>query len=1028
MWISDLSIRRPVFAWMLMLGLMFFGLVSLTRLGTGRLPDVDFPVVSVRLTWEGAAPEVMETDVVDIVEQALTGIQGIREISSNVMQGLANVSVEFDLDRDIDVAVQEIQTKLAGAQRFLPRELDPPIVTKTNPEDQPIIWIAASGKDVPTRHLMDYVQNHLQDRFTTIRGVGEVFLGGFLERNLRVWIDAQKLDEHELTVQDVIHAIQQGHSEIPAGRLETSSLEMNVRSMGEALNTEEFGNIVISSRGGRPVYKPIRIKDVARVEDGLADVRRISRKNGEMAVGMGIRKQRGSNEVAVGEAVEKRLQEIQSDIPPEFKVEITVNRMKFVKEAIHELKFTLILSAIITSIVCWMFLGSLSSTFNILLAIPTSVLGTFIVVYFLGFTLNTFTMMALSLGIGIIVDDAIMVLENIVRHRQMGLTNRQSSLQGARQIAAAAIAASLSIIAIFLPVAFMQGAIGKFFYQFGVTLSVAVAISLLEALTFTPMRCSQFLSVGERKSFLGKGLDQGMERLSQGYGNLLRRSLRRPGWIVFVSIIFFVASLGLMGLIKKEMLPSEDQSMLFIRLKTAPGSSIEFTDQKFKAVEKRLADRPEVKSFFAAVGGFGGGEVNSGQIIVSLKEPQDRPIVPPFKRRPSHLDFMNFLREDLKQVPQVKAVVQDPSLSGLSAQRGFPVEFMILGPQWSELAQYSELIEQRMNEDKIFTDVNNNFQAGVSEVRVVPDRKKASERGVSIESIGTTINALFAGERVGKYTQGGRRYDIRVRLIPSQRTQIQDIAELWVWNQFGERVQLKDVISIVEEKTPMTVTRQNRERAIKIQSNVATGQSQTDAVNRVKEIAAKILPSGYRLEMTGNTQIFKESFSGLWLVVWLGVLVAYMVLASQFNSYLDPFTILCAMPFSISGAFIALWITGQSINIYSFIGIVLLMGLVKKNSILLVEFANQLREQGKSYFDAMAEAGSIRLRPIIMTSLATVAAAIPPALSWGPGSEVFKPMATVVIGGITISTILTLVVIPCIYILLSPLRKTTVEP
>jgi HAE1 family hydrophobic/amphiphilic exporter-1 len=1020
--LSDISIRRPVFAWMLMSGLMFFGLISFQRMGIGRLPDVDFPVVNVRLSWEGAAPEVMETDVVDVVEEALTGIQGIRNIDSNVRQSQATVTLEFDLDRDIDVAVQEVQTKMSQAQRQLPDDMDPPTVSKSNPEDQPIMWITATADKVPLRTLMDYVQNHLEDRFTTVKGVGEVFMGGFLERNLRVWIDATKLEEYQLTVQDVITAIAQGHSELPAGRLETASRELNVRAMGEAINVEEFQNIIIPRRGGSPIYKPIYLKDVATIEDGLADVRRISRKDGEQAVGLGIRKQRGVNEVDVGRRILKRLEEVQKNVPEGIKVDLTVNRVKFTEQSMQELTFTLILSAIVTSIVCWLFLGTFSATVNILLAIPTSILGTFIVIYFLGFTLNTFTMLALSLAIGIVVDDAIMVLENIVRYREKGFSKVEAASQGARQIAFAATATTLAIIAIFLPVAFMEGIIGKFFYQFGVTLSVAVAISLLEALTFTPMRCSQFLQTGH-DSAIGKSVHQGFQRLAQAYARGLAWALGHRKFVSAAALIFFFASLGIVGLLRKEFMPAQDQGIFFARLQTPVGSSIDLTSEKFREVEKFVMSRPEVLRTFSAIGGFGGGEVNSGQIFVMLKEARDRPVTEPYKKRPSQNDIMDYFRKELKKIPDLKVVIQDPSLAGLSSSRGFPVEMLILGPSWAKLAEFSEAIQEKMKQSPLLTDVDSNFEEGVVEVRVFPNRQKASERGVSIDDIAQTINALIAGERVAKYTQGGRRYDVRIRLLPSQRAQVQDIEALWVWNNHGELVQLKDVITITEQKTPLTITRSNRERAIKIYANVASGQSQADAVGQAQRIARETLPEGYHATFTGNTQTMKESFQSLYLVLWLGILIAYMVLASQFNSYLDPVTILLALPFSVSGAFIALWITNQSMNIYSFIGLVLLMGIVKKNSILLVEFTNQLRAQGKPVHEALLEAAPIRLRPIIMTSLATIAAAIPPALALGPGSEVLRPMATVVIGGMIASTVLTIFVIPCVYSLVERWKR-----
>ncbi len=1022
MTLSDLSIRRPVFAWMLMTALMVFGLISFKRLGISKLPDVDFPTISIRLSWEGAAPEVMETDVVDVVEESVTAIQGVRDISSTIRQGQATISLELDLDRDIDVAVQEVQTKLLQAQRQLPREIDPAVVTKVNPEDQPIMWITVTG-DVPLRDIMDYAQNQLEDRFATVNGVGEVFLGGLLERNLRIWIDAKKLELNQLTIKDVVAAIEKGHQEIPAGRIETETKEFNVRAMGEALNTEEFGNIIIDQRGGRPNYKPIYLKDVAAVEDGLADQRRISRRSGELAVGLGIRKQRGVNTVEVGRRVLSRLKEVQKDVPPGMKVALTVNNVKFIEDSIKELNLTLISSAFVTSLVCWLFLGSVSATINVLLAIPTSILGTFIFLYFIGFTLNTFTMLGLSLAIGIVVDDAIMVLENIVRYREKGMDRVQAAQVGARQITFAAIATSLAIIAIFLPVAFMTGIMGKFFYEFGVTISIAVAISLLEALTLTPMRCSQFLRTGERKTSVGKFMESSFQQLAHTYQKSLRWVLNRRLLVLILALISFAVSLILLFVIRKEFIPPQDQSMFFVRLQTPVGSSINLTDGKFKEVEQYIRTRPEVRHYFCAIGGFGGGEVNSGQIFVILQEPRERPITPPFQRRPTQKDLMDLFRKELKKISDVKVVIQDPSLSGFSSQRGFPIEVTILGPEWDQLAHYSNLIEEKMAAGDLMIDVDSNYQAGVPEIRVYPDRQKASERGVAVDDIGQTINSLIAGERVAKYTQGGRRYDVRVRLIPSQRSKAEDIHNLWVWNNRGELVQLKDVVRIEEKSTPLSITRSNRERAIKLNANVAPGKSQTDALQAVQSIVKEVLPERYRASFSGNTQTFQESFRSLSFVLWLGILVAYMVLASQFNSYKDPFIVLLALPFSISGALVALWVTGQSLNIYSFIGIVLLMGIVKKNSILLVDFTNQLREQGVSPQEALFKACPTRLRPILMTSFSTIAAAVPPALALGPGAEVMKPMATTVIGGMIVSTFFTLLVIPCVYSLLDRFER-----
>jgi len=1022
MTLSDLSIKNPVFAWMLMAGLIVFGTISFQRMGVSQMPDVDFPVLSVTLTWEGAAPEVMETDVVDVVEDAITSVQGVRDISSSTRQGQATVTIEFDLDRNIDVALQEVQTKIAQAQQRLPREMDPPVVVKVNPQDNPIMWLGVSGT-LPMRDLMEYVQDHLKNQFQTLNGVGEIFLGGFLERNLRVWLDTEKLEAYQLTVQDIINAIQQEHAEIPAGRIETATKEFNVRAMGEALSAEEFGNIIINRRAGAPIYKPIYIKDVATIEDGLADTRRLSRIMGKPAIGLGIRKQRGANDVAVAHRVLKRMEEVKKQLPPGIEIGVNFNRTKFIEDSVKELTFTLILSAILTSLVCWFFLGSWSATLNILMAIPTSIVGSFICLYFFGFTLNTFTLLGLSLAIGIVVDDAIMVLENIVRYRERGEEKVEAARLGARQITFAAFAATLAIIAIFLPVAFMSGIIGKFFFQFGVTISIAVALSLLEALTLAPMRCSQFLRVGERRTRLGKMVEGSFRWLTERYDTALAWALGRRKLVIGAATLVFFASLGLLPLLRKEFVPPQDQSMFLVRLQTPVGSSITFTDEKFKQAEAFTMSRPEAQRYYGAIGGFGGGEVNTGMLFITFKPPRKRPLVPPNTHPLSQQALMGLFRKQLNAIPDLKAFVQDLSLSGFSAQRGFPIELSIRGPDWDKLATYSETIRERMAKSGLMVDVDTDYLSGVPEVRVRPDRQQAAERGVSIEMIGHTINALIGGERVGKYTKGGRRYDIRVRLVPTQRSQKEDIERLWVWNNRGELVQLKDVVTITEKPTLLTITRKNRERAIGLFANVAPGKSQATALQAADTIAKEVLPSGYRAVFSGSTQTFRESFQSLAFALWLGILVSYMVLASQYNSYLHPVTVLLALPFSASGAFLALWLGRQSLNIYSLIGLILLMGIVKKNSILLVDFTNQLRDQGANAHDALMRACPIRLRPILMTSISTIAAAVPPALAIGPGAETRIPMAIAVIGGVTLSTLLTLFVVPCAYSLFAKIER-----
>jgi hydrophobe/amphiphile efflux-1 (HAE1) family protein len=865
---------------------------------------------------------------------------------------------------------------------------------------------------------MVYIKDHLKNNFSTVPGVGQIMLGGYTDRNLRLWVDGKKLSQRELTIDDILSTIQKEHVEVPAGLLETKTQQMNIRSMGEAPSVTMFGNLPISFRGGTPIFDSnIRIKDVALLEDGLDDVMRVSRFNGKQAVGMGIIKQRGVNAVKVAEDVRKQIELVKKDLPPGFEIGVNSDSTRFIKESIEELEFTLILSALLTSLVTWFFLGSLSSTINILLAIPTSIMGSFIILNAFGFTLNTFTLLGLSLAIGIVVDDAIMVLENIVRHREMGKSLLTAAIDGAREITFAAIAATLAIVAIFLPVAFMSGIIGKYFYQFAITITAAVLLSLLEALTLTPMRCSQFLQTRSENRFMKK-VDAGMSKMEVWYEAILKFCLSHKLIILSISAIIFGASIFIIKPIKKEFVPSQDQSQLLIRLQTPVGSSFTYTDTMATKCEEYLLANKDVLRAYVTVGGMGGSgaQSNLAMFFITLKNPKERTINPETKKRYTQNEISVLFRKELGKISEeLKIVVQDLSMRGLSSSRGFPIEFYIQGKSWEKLAESSNEIIKQMKESGKFVDVDTNYQVGQPELHIVPNREAAMRYGVSISSIGTVIGAMIGGVKSGQFTEGGHRYYVNLRVAAREREKIEDIKDLYVRNNKGELVRVSDVVKIEETKSLQSITRMSRERAITIFANPAPGASQEIALKKAEDIARKVLPEGYSVGFSGSAKTMGDSFNSLGYALLLGIVIAYMILASQFNSYIHPVTVLLALPFSFTGAVFSLWITGNSLNVYSFIALILLMGLVKKNSIILVDFTNQLRESGLAVKDALLKAGPVRLRPILMTSISTIAAAIPPALSIGPGGETRVPMAIAIIGGIVVSTLLTLVVVPCAY-------------
>lgn len=1027
--LSDLSIRNPVFAWMLMLGLIGFGLISFNRMGLSQLPDVDFPTVTVSLSLPGAAPEVMETQVVDAVESALMTVEGVQKITSTSKSGSANVTVEFDLDRNIDIALQDVQAKVAAAQRKLPSELEPPTISKTNPEDQPIMWLALTYDKGDSEFLMKYAKDYLQDRLTTVDGVGELTLGGYTAPVMRVHVRPKDLLRYNISVGDVMDAIKNEHSELPGGYLENDKKYFNVRTMGEAKSVDEFKSIVISSRGGQGVQDStnmVRLSQVADISMGLDDVRRFSRFNGTPALGLGIKKQRGTNAVAVARAVKERAKDLAAQLPEGMKLQVNYDSTVFIERSVHELVKHLGLAVILTSIVCWMFLGSWSATFNVLLSIPTSLLGAFIGLYFLGYTLNTFTLLGLTLAIGIVVDDAIMVLENIFRYNEKGRGKIESAIIGAREITFAAIAATAAVVAIFLPVAFMKGIIGKFFMQFGVTISIAVVLSLLESLTITPMRCATFVHVGHRTTRLGRAFELLMTKTVEWYTVLLKICLRHPLKVLFASILFVAGSFTVLRNINKEMSPAQDMSMFMARLMLPVGTSLAYTNQQSQAAEKWLRAQPEVEKVFAVIGGFGGGsssDSNQIMMMVSMKPKGQRGINKESGKELSQAEFMQIARKNLAKIPDVRPVLMDMSMRGFSSGRGFPVEFTVLGSDWETLAKSSSDIMEEMTKSGLMVDVDSDYLLGMPEIQIVPDRVGAAYRGIRVASIGNSVNALIGGVKVGEYPEGGHRYDIKVKLN-SQLPPQEELRSLMISNARGNLIPITQVTQERTEKSLQSISRSNRQRAITVSANLKPGVSQQVAMAKVEEISKKILKPGYMIAQGGNAKSFQESFQSLIFALVLGLFVAYMVLASQFNSFIDPVTILMALPFSFSGAFFGLLVMGQSINMYSMIGLLLLMGIVKKNSILLIEFTNTVRDRGvEKALDALIEACPVRLRPIIMTSAATVAAAIPSALATGAGSETMKPMAICLIGGVIVSTLLTLFVVPAFYLLMDRFRK-----
>jgi len=1003
--ITEVCIRRPVLAWMIMAAAVLFGAVAIGRIGISQYPDVDYPNISVSVSWPGASPAAVERELVEPLEQAISQVEGVKEIKSQARQGNARVTVEFDMSRNVDLALQDVQARVAQVQRQLPRDVPAPTVSKSNPDDTPIITIGVSGP-FARQLLSDVARYQVQERLQTVPGVGQISVNGYVNRNVRVWLDASRMAEKGVAVTDVLSAIQREHVELPGGQLDAGGRQINVRLLGEALQLDDFRKLVVRRVSGAPIH----LEDVSLVEDGFEDRSSIARLDGVNVQALGILKQRGTNAVEVSRNVRARISEIQQNLPENMEISVLSDNTVFIEESVHEMQIELALAVILTAIACWLFLGSLSSTINVVLAIPMSLLGTVAVIYFLGFTLNTFTLLGLSLSIGLVVDDAIMVMENVYRHAEMGKDKRRAASEGTKEITFAALAATIAIIAIFLPVVFMSGVIGQFFLQFGVTLSIAVMLSYFEAITLAPARCAQILDASRAgRSWLGRTVDRGFDALGRGYARVLALGLRSPFVVLLVAVVVTVGSVFGMMQIPTEFVPSQDQSRLEVRLQTASGTSLEAAEPILAQAEAWALEQEGVAHVLVTLNG------SNGNMTLLLE--------PPDKRSMSAQQLSQKIRTELSKIAGLRATVRDPSQASFGGARGSPIDFTVRGPDWETLVAEATAFKDKLEASGVAVDVQSDYQVGTPELQVVPDRRRASELGVTVDDLASTVSALVGGATAGKFETGGRRVDIRTRLLASQRSRAEDIGALMVRTGSGVLVPLSTLVTQEERPVLQSITRIDRERAIRISANVPQGTSQSASLAAVRDLS-KDLPVGYRAVLQGQSTQLEDTTGDLYFALIVGILVAYMVLASQFASFLHPITVLTILPMALAGAVIGLLLVGATLNLFSMIGLLLLMGIVKKNSIVLVEYANQLREhEGAGAHEAMQRAGPVRLRPILMTTFATMMAAVPAVLGLGAGSETRGPMAAAVLGGLAVSTVLSLLVVPAFYVVTDRIRS-----
>jgi len=1005
--LADVSIRRPVFAVMMIGALVVFGIVSYPRIGVDLFPDVEFPVVTVTVVYPGGDPETMESKVADPIEEQLNTLSGIKVLRSVNLESVTQVIVQFQLEVPAEQAIQDIRDKMSQVEKDLPDGVDPPTIQKFDVGAAPIMAVALSGRIGPKAltHLADKV---VKERIQRVPGVGGVDLVGDREREIQVLVNPAKLVGMGLTVTDVENAIRAQNLDIPGGHFERGAQELNVKTKGEVKDVAEVGRIAIPN----PFGTLIRIRDVAQVKDTVKDARSASFLDGTSAISLVVRKQSGGNTVEVARRVREEIANLEPVVKKHHvSMAVPTDNSVYIEHSIHDVQFDLMFGAFLAVFIILLFLHDVRATIISAIALPTSVVGTFAFMDLFGFTFNNMSMLALSLSIGILIDDAIVVIENIHRHLEGGESSIDAAANGTKQIFLAVLATTSSILAVFVPVAFMKGIIGRFFFQFGVTVSVAVALSMLVSFTLTPMLSSRFLMAEherKRPNFIFRGIERFLKAIDRGYGWLLGAALRHRFLTVAIALASLVGSVFLVAQVKTEFLPPEDRAQFAVNVELPTGTSLDGSEKVIEAVANDIRTHaPGIRHTLTNIGEGAQGQVNQGTIQVVM--------TPSSERSFSQQDLMAWVRDRFKHVKQVKITANEISaVGGSSGFRSQPIQFNIRGDDMNELVKASDKLKDALAKVPGFVDLDTTYRGGKPEVDIDIARERAADLGVPVASVGSSIRAFMAGDAVSTLKDGLDVYDVTVQMPKRLRADIAQLNNLQVRSVSGQLVDLSNVVKVSHGEGPSVIERQARQRQITVLAAMQ-GMPLGEAKKIVDQKAKQIVPANLTTDYAGMADIMTESFGYMMLALGLAVVLVYMILAAQFDSFLQPITIMLSLPLSVVGAFGGLFVAGMTLNIFSMIGIIMLMGLVTKNAILLVDFANQLRDRGIEMFEALTEAGIIRLRPILMTTAAMIFGMLPVALALSEGGKTRAPMAVCVIGGLLTSTLLTLVVIPVVY-------------
>ncbi|GAO04484.1 efflux RND transporter permease subunit [Anaeromyxobacter sp. PSR-1] len=1002
-------ITRPVFTAMLVLAVVVFGLNAYPKIGVDQLPDVDVPVVTVTTVLAGADPESIERDVSDPLEEALNGLAGLESMRSVNVESVSQVILQFSLETKVDVAAQDVRDRVQATLSKLPADADLPVVEKLDVGAAPILTLALSGP-VPPEELTRLAEDELKPALQRQGGVGSVEVVGGRKREIRIVVDPARLRTFGVAASEVAQAVRGQSVDVPAGRAEDPRAEAVVKVSGEARSVDELRDLVVATPGGAPV----RLRDVADVVDGPAEARSSAADGGRPAVALVVKKQSGANTVQVAERVTGALSSLEKLLPEGAQLRVVRDNSKFIRASIRAVEEDLILGGLLAVAIVLVFLRSWRTTIVSALALPTSVIGTFAVMHGLGYTFNVITMLALTLSIGLLIDDAIVVIENISRHAEHGAPPAKAAHAGTKEIALAVLAVTLAVLAMFVPVAFMEGIVGRFFSAFGMTVAVAVAISYLVSMTLTPMASAYVLRAHGEPGRISRAVERALSAVERFYRRVLGWALDHVPATLAIAVALLLATVALGRFLQFTFMPAQDTSELKVALELPAGTPLERTARELEALRTQLQAVPGVTHVFATAGGGVQEEVHKGELIVGM--------VPIRERAFSQEELKAWLRTGLRRPADATVSVQDFAAVAGGGSRPQPVQFNVRGHDWAEVVAAAEKVRAHMAASPRFSDVDSTYRPGKPQVTVRIDRDRAASLGIPVATIGTSLRAYLGGDDFAKFRQGTDSYDIRLKL-PQDARGADRIGELTVRSAPGQLVELRNVATLVDEPTLSQIDRQEQLRQITLLADLPRGASLGAAMQDLAAFAAQELPQTVITDFEGQGKELGKTAGAFLQALALGIVLVYMILAAQFGSLVDPFTIMLSLPFAVIGALGALLATGQFMSIFALIGVIMLMGLVTKNGILLVEFANQLRARGRSARDALLEAGPIRLRPILMTTIAMIAGMVPVALARGDGAEMRVPMAIAIIGGLVTSTLLTLVVVPVFYRLLDRLKR-----